>query len=615
MEEIYEKIKLPNKVKLNVEIAIEKFISSDNINDEYRQIFKDNVKKVILKYCLKSDVLNIKSKKINDMNYSEIEVFEIEIGNPISVYDIASVIGKTIPYPAVIFFIIDNKFKIGIYKIRENKLDIYKSVISDIVFTGWFNRCNLQGRIIKILEDLDIDKLKYEDIYGLYQKFYNVILKYHSSYISIDEIKGLYKKYGVNLDNQLMNSLIENCNYIYGDDEKYNSIEWMKNHSKLEKYKRNNNIIMVCKDEFWNFAIKSKFSKFKDFDDFDRAFKKYKFILEQKKIEDLAKNRTNCIYYDGRICNNMRSLHYNKFCKDARQCLFYKRSKITNIRKYDDIKYEILNYSNKENEFNNTNEEIAEYGDIIEVFDVEENAIKKYAIVRLGDGKIPFIPSACLNNKINYTFTNKNKKYILKKIIKSKISKQDSENETKIINVEQNSTKIGDIIDLLNIKTNDKIEYEVKNDLTKKFDLMFWMTVNKKIGHKFNIHGNTYKIVGINTFNNKKSKESTCIVNKETDNDNNKEKIKCNEKLELSEINNKENLKIEQEIVEYGDVIEIQSLKTNEVKKYAVFKVGNQVLNYFCNVCLDKKIGFNFKYNNNEYKLVNILKNKNGELL
>lgn len=53
MEEIYEKIKLPNKVKLNVEIAIEKFISSDNINDEYRQIFKDNVKKVIFKILLK----------------------------------------------------------------------------------------------------------------------------------------------------------------------------------------------------------------------------------------------------------------------------------------------------------------------------------------------------------------------------------------------------------------------------------------------------------------------------------------------------------------------------------------------------------------------------------
>jgi len=418
MEKIYSKLGFPDSTKIYKEIDSGKFLSSSYIDKDYKEIFSKYVEKVTWIFSLKGNILNIQACKSEYMQYSEIEILQVEINNNLAIYDVATVIGRTIQYPVILFFVKGNKFKIGIYKIRENKNDFSRNVVQDIVFTGWFDKNNLYGRIIDIIKEINYGSIAKDNLYSTYNDYYEKIYNFHSSYIKIEILVKILKHLDVINSKNIEKQILLNCENVPIDENELNKNDWYKK-DKNDKYNLETfKSIMVCKDQVMQFVYEHGNRKFKSFNELEKIIK---FVEEKEyfnnKISE-KKNKRICAFYDGKMCINSSCYVYGKECIDSDNCKYFKRQ---NLDK--NIKYYRPNVNNVtidiESNIANSQNDIVEYGDSVEVLEIDNNKLKTFVIYKLNDGLIPPIPNKCLGNRVGYEFSFKFKNYKIINIIKN----------------------------------------------------------------------------------------------------------------------------------------------------------------------------------------------------
>ena len=503
MEEIYKKLNFPNSTLVNKVIEKEKIINNPNVDVELKEIFEKYVNNVEWKYSLKGSILNIPTFYSINMQYSEVEIFEISINNNLCIYDIALAFGRCIQYPVILFIKKDNKFKIGTYYVRENKKDYTKNVVQDIVYTGWFEYSNIVGRMKNILNEMHIEKLTKSNIYEFYKNIQNIIIKNHSSYYERNDVVELFNKYKLNDEKHNFNDFCSKCESIKVDENTLNKFDWMRR-SKLEKYKENYNKsnLMFCKDEIFNY-IECNYSNkgFKDFSDFIRQTERI------KKVDDIKKSKSNnvykCFWNNGGKCENSKSNMFDKYCKTYTNCLFYKKEKIT----LDSIPNYIAYSKNEEldKEYNNVLKNFVEYGDTVEISDNEKN-LKRFVIIKNNSGIIPAVPKLCIDRRINDTFLYKGKEYKIINIIKNQNIPKDKKDENNDIPFNENSfVEINDKVEVIMKYTYGKerkekctkIEFTIRDDVISSKSYMSQICLNKDIGFKFRVGKNECEIVNI----------------------------------------------------------------------------------------------------------------------
>lgn len=438
MDKFYDMIDLPGSCKVDKIIEKNKFYNMDKIDDDYKTIFTNYVDEIKIKYSLKSDILGINKMQDKFQEYSEIEILEVKVNNYIAVYDIATVIGRNIPYPLIIFFVKEDKFKIGTYWVRENKIKNYKNIVENIVFTGWFKKEKYFGRINNIISAMNFKNLKKDNMYSLFNSYYQIITRYKSNYISVkdvcdafSQIKGFPKQ---------KEHILKWCVHTTVDENAYNKLDIYKR-NKMDKYNNNilNEKIMVCKDDLYQFISEKTKVNFKNFDEF---YNKINFLKRRKSINDSLKrthNKWDCMFFDGRICINSKCDNYEKPCHKASACIFFKREYKTfegaSVKRIDTSIY----FSNKEeNKFNNTKLGIVEYGDIVEVLDINNNKKRLFSIIKNNNEKLPDIPEICINKRIGYIFCYKGTEYKINNV------KKNNEQSKKQNLIEDNKDKLLD---------------------------------------------------------------------------------------------------------------------------------------------------------------------------
>ena len=123
------------------------------------------------------------------------------------------------------------------------------------------------------------------------------------------------------------------------------------------------------------------------------------------------------------MCLNGNTIFFKYNCMEAKNCNFFKKN--SNTKRYDNYKTDVtkmLKYGsvNKCKEKLNSNvKEVVEYGDIIEIVDIDNNINKKFLIAKINNNSLGKIPSLCIGKKINYEFYDNNKKYRIVNIKKS----------------------------------------------------------------------------------------------------------------------------------------------------------------------------------------------------
>jgi hypothetical protein len=127
---------------------------------------------------LKPETINIQPYNDDNRDYPEIEVIEVEVTKDAKLMRIAEIIMRTIPYPMLLIFKLEDKIQLYTAHQRVNQNDSSKNTIEEFICTEWLGSdCNL-------FEKLDIKKMRFSNFFALYSDIVDAISIYNVSNIA-----------------------------------------------------------------------------------------------------------------------------------------------------------------------------------------------------------------------------------------------------------------------------------------------------------------------------------------------------------------------------------------------------------------------------------------------
>ena len=140
-------------------------------------MFTDTINKVVWLYCLKPETINIPAYKDEVREYPEFEVIEDLLHKDYRLDRIAEIIMRTIPYPMLLIFKLEDKIRFYVAHQRTSQSDSSKNTIEEFVSTDWL------GNDSALFVKLDIKQMRLTNIYTLYSDMVDAISIYNLSAI------------------------------------------------------------------------------------------------------------------------------------------------------------------------------------------------------------------------------------------------------------------------------------------------------------------------------------------------------------------------------------------------------------------------------------------------
>ncbi len=175
---------IPDSCKIGNTIFKKLFYDNGDFNTSDKELFKSAIDKITWFYCLKPETINVKAYKDEIRDYPEIEVLEVTLQTESKLKRIAEIIMRTIPYPMILIFTLDNKKQIWTAHQRTNQNDSTKNTIEKFINTDWIDEDN------NLLNKLNISNMNMTDFFSLYSGFVDTISIHNASAITDKEING-----------------------------------------------------------------------------------------------------------------------------------------------------------------------------------------------------------------------------------------------------------------------------------------------------------------------------------------------------------------------------------------------------------------------------------------
>ncbi|WP_322018750.1 DUF4391 domain-containing protein [Clostridium butyricum] len=210
-EKFYESMNLYDDCKVYSTIFKKAFYDNADITKADKDILKDDVEKIILKYSLKEENINVSPYKDEEIEYDEIEIIQVNVLDEGKYKKICELIQKAIPYPLILVVKSDNKILINTAYKRINKNDEEKNTIEQFIYTDWIDLNNINENQMKFLQSVNMKNLSFANMYKLYCSFVEKINILNASMLSGD-FNSLKNK-----DIEVINKLNDEVNHI--DDE------------------------------------------------------------------------------------------------------------------------------------------------------------------------------------------------------------------------------------------------------------------------------------------------------------------------------------------------------------------------------------------------------------
>ncbi len=156
------------------------FYENANLSSSDKALFTEGISKITWLYCLKPETINIQPYKDDTRDYPEIEVIEVEVPKDYKLKRIAEIIMRTIPYPMLLIFKLEDTGQLYVAHQRVNQSDSSKNTIEEFISTDWLESdCALFAR-------LDIKKMRFTNFFTLYSDIVDAISVYNVSAIMSD---------------------------------------------------------------------------------------------------------------------------------------------------------------------------------------------------------------------------------------------------------------------------------------------------------------------------------------------------------------------------------------------------------------------------------------------
>jgi hypothetical protein len=173
----YKFLNIPDSCFIGSTIYKKLFYENANLSTSDKSLFTDTINKVVWLYCLKPETINIPAYKDEVRDYPEIEVIEVLLHKEYKLNRIAEIIMRTIPYPMLLIFKLEDKRQFYVAHQRTNQSDSSKNTIEEFIATDWLESDSV------LFDKLDIKQMRFINFYTLYSDIVDAISIYRLSTI------------------------------------------------------------------------------------------------------------------------------------------------------------------------------------------------------------------------------------------------------------------------------------------------------------------------------------------------------------------------------------------------------------------------------------------------
>lgn len=190
MATIFDYLKIPKSCAVGNTIFKKLFYDNADLNKTDRDMFTEQIDKIVWAYSFKPETINIKPYKDEEREYSEIEIIEVKLLTVGKTKRMAEIIMRAIPYPMILVFTLDNKIQLFTAHQRTNLADPSRNTIEEFIFTDWIDMDNSTDKDKRLLEDLEIKKLSHLNYYRFYSDIVDRLIIYNASKLVDGYIEG-----------------------------------------------------------------------------------------------------------------------------------------------------------------------------------------------------------------------------------------------------------------------------------------------------------------------------------------------------------------------------------------------------------------------------------------
>ena len=173
----YRFLNIPDSCFVGSTIYKKLFYENAHLSSSDKSLFTDTINKVVWLYCLKPETINISAYKDEVREYPEIEVIEVILNKEYGLNRIAEIIMRTIPYPMLLIFKLEDKIRFYVAHQRTSQSDSSKNTIEEFISTDWV------GNDSALFAKLDIKQMRFTHLYTLYSDIVDAISIYNLSVI------------------------------------------------------------------------------------------------------------------------------------------------------------------------------------------------------------------------------------------------------------------------------------------------------------------------------------------------------------------------------------------------------------------------------------------------
>ena len=182
----YNFLNIPDSCFMGNTIYKKLFYENADMSTSDKSLFTDTINKVTWLYCLKPETINIPAYRDEVRGYPEIEVIEVLVHKDYKLKRIAEIIMRTIPYPMLLIFKLEDKRQFYVAHQRTSQSDSSKNTIEEFIATDWLDSDST------LFAKLNIKQMRFTNFYALYSDIVDAISIYNLSTIMAadDDITG-----------------------------------------------------------------------------------------------------------------------------------------------------------------------------------------------------------------------------------------------------------------------------------------------------------------------------------------------------------------------------------------------------------------------------------------
>lgn len=168
LQRIYDFMDIPKPCYVGNIIFKKLFYESASLGRADVDIFTKEIDKVIWRYSLKEDTINIKTYRDGEREYEEIAIIEVQLNGDKRVNRIAEIIQRTISYPIILIFSYESRTIINVAHKRLNLADESRNTVVEFIYTSWLDMESLSNIEQEFLKSLNIREFSYTNFYSFY---------------------------------------------------------------------------------------------------------------------------------------------------------------------------------------------------------------------------------------------------------------------------------------------------------------------------------------------------------------------------------------------------------------------------------------------------------------